>query len=116
MSSAAEAELGELFLNATNVVSIQNTLYDMNHPQPPTPIKTDNTTALCVITNIIKRKGTKAMDMRFHWVFDRINQKKLCVYWGPRLQHEIGYFTKHHQPSHHKSRRNKQSLNIHYFQ
>ena len=32
MSSAAEAELGGLFLNATNVVSIRNTLHDMNHP------------------------------------------------------------------------------------
>ena len=66
MSSAAEAELGGLFLNATNVVSIRHTLHDMNHPQSPIPIKTDNTTVLGVITNSIKRKCTKAMDMRFH--------------------------------------------------
>ena len=63
MSSAAETELGGLFLNATNVVSIRNTLHDMNHPQPPTPIKTDNTTALGVLTNTTKRKRTKAIDM-----------------------------------------------------
>ena len=83
MSSAAKAELGGLFLNATNVVSIRNILHDMNHPQPPTPIKTDNTTSLGVITNTIKRKNTKDMDMRFHWVSDRMNQKKI-VLMGPR--------------------------------
>ena len=111
MSSAAEAKLGGLFLNATNAVSIQNTLHDMNHPQPPIPIKTDNTTALGVITNTIKRKRTKAMDMRFHWVADRMNQKQLRVYWGPGRENEGDYFTKHHLPSHHKSRRHNQLLN-----
>ena len=35
MSSAAEAELSGLFLNTTNVISIHNTLDDMNHPQYP---------------------------------------------------------------------------------
>ena len=50
MSSAAEAELGALFLNVTNVESMRNILFDMVHPQPPTPIKTDNTTALGVVT------------------------------------------------------------------
>ena len=44
MSSAAEAELGGLFLNATNVVSMRSILFDMGHPQLSTPIKTDNTT------------------------------------------------------------------------
>ena len=51
----------------------------MSHPQPPTPIKTDNTVALGVVTNT-KQKGTKAMDMRFHWLIDRYNQKQLQIY------------------------------------
>ena len=112
MSSVAEAELGNLFLNATNVVYIRNTLHDMNHTQPPIPIKTDNTTVLGVITKTIKRRSAKAMDMRSHWVSDRMNQKQLRVYWGSGLQNEGDYFTKHHQPNHHKSRRHKQVLNI----
>ena len=66
MPSTAEAELGELFLNPTNVVSIRNTLHEMNHPQSPIPIRTDNATALGVIAYTIKRKHTKAMDIRFH--------------------------------------------------
>ena len=32
MSSAAKAELGGLFLNATNVVSMRSILFDMSHP------------------------------------------------------------------------------------
>ena len=53
----------------------------MNHPQPPTPIKTDNTTTLGVITNTIKRKHAKAMNMCFHLASNRMNQKQLYVYW-----------------------------------
>ena len=71
MSSAAEAELGGLFLNATNVVSMQRILFDMGHPHPPTPIKIDNITALGVVINIIKRKYTKVVNLRFHWLTDR---------------------------------------------
>eukprot|EP00804_Cyclotella_cryptica_P018678 CCRYP_007188-RD/>CCRYP_007188-RD protein AED:0.48 eAED:0.48 QI:0/-1/0/1/-1/0/1/0/59 len=47
----------------------------MGHPQPPTPIQTDNSTALGVVNNTIQPKHTKAMDMRFHWLHCRINQK-----------------------------------------
>ena len=73
MSSAAESELGALFLNSTHAIPIRNTLISMGHHQPSTPIKTDNITALGVVTNTIKRKRTKAMDMRFYWVRNRIN-------------------------------------------
>ena len=37
MYSAAEVEIGGLFLNATNVVSMRSILFDMGHPQPPGP-------------------------------------------------------------------------------
>jgi hypothetical protein len=42
MSSAAEAELGALYLNAKEAVYIQQILTKMGHPQPKTPIQTDN--------------------------------------------------------------------------
>ena len=45
MSSAAAAELGALFINAREAVHIRNILEEMGHPQPPTPIQTDNSTA-----------------------------------------------------------------------
>ena len=45
MSSAAEAELGALFINAKLAIAIRHTLEELGHPQPQTPIQTDNKTA-----------------------------------------------------------------------
>jgi hypothetical protein len=71
MSSAAEAEIGALYLNVREAVYIRQILVEMGHPQPPTPIQTDNTYAEGVINNKIQPKQTKAMDMRYHWLCDR---------------------------------------------
>ena len=45
MTSAAEAELGALYINAREAVHIRNILKEMGHQQPPTPMQTDNSTA-----------------------------------------------------------------------
>jgi hypothetical protein len=42
MSSAAEAELGALFVNAKEAAYLRQILTEMGHPQPHTPIQTDN--------------------------------------------------------------------------
>ena len=67
MPSAAEAELGALFINAKTAVSMRHTLEELGHPQPQTPIQTDNKTANDLLTKIMP-KALKAMDMRFHWL------------------------------------------------
>jgi hypothetical protein len=59
MSSAAEAELGTLFINAKTVLSMRQTLIELGHPQPRTPIQTDNTTAHALLTNKILPKSTQ---------------------------------------------------------
>jgi hypothetical protein len=53
MSLAAEAELGTLYINAGKAVPMHNLLQEMGHPQPPTPIQTDNSTALGVVNSNI---------------------------------------------------------------
>ena len=53
MPSAAESKLGLFFLKSTNTIQIRYALIVLGHRQPPTPIKTDNTTELRVITNTI---------------------------------------------------------------
>ena len=68
MLSAAEAELGALYINARDAVPMHVTLTEMGHKQLPTPIQTDNTTAIGVVTSNIQPKRTKAMDMRSHWL------------------------------------------------
>jgi hypothetical protein len=70
MSSAVEAELGALFINAKIAVPMRKTLEELGHPQPQTPVQTDNSTAYGVINNKIQPKATKAMDMRFYWLKD----------------------------------------------
>ena len=49
MSSAAEAELGALYMNAKTAVPIQKTLEEMGHKRPLTPMQTDNSTTNGVI-------------------------------------------------------------------
>jgi hypothetical protein len=83
MSSAAEAEIGALYLNAREATYLQQILIEMGHPQPPTPIQTDNTTAEGVVNHKIQPKRTKAMDMRFHWLRDRKQRQQFRIYWRP---------------------------------
>ena len=75
----------------------------MGHPQPKTPIQTDNLTAEGVINIKIQPKRTKAMDMRFHWLQDREAQGQFRIYWRPGKNNLADYFTKHHSPALHIS-------------
>ncbi len=68
MSSAAEAELGALYINAREAIPLRHLLEELGHTQPPTKIQIVNSTALDGVSNIIQPKRTKAMDMRFHWL------------------------------------------------
>ena len=74
MSSAAEAKLGALFINFREAIPAWNTLINMGHPHPPKPIQTDNTTDLGVVNNTIAPQRKKAMDIRFHWLRNHIQQ------------------------------------------
>ena len=47
----------------------------MDHAHGPTPIKIDNSTADGFFDKTIKLKRSKAFDMKFHWMKDRIIQK-----------------------------------------
>ena len=49
MSSATEAEVGALFHNAQDACTLRNTLEFLGHPQPPTPIQTNNSCAEGII-------------------------------------------------------------------
>jgi hypothetical protein len=80
MSSAVEAEIGAVFINAKEGAVLCTTLEDLGHPQPPTPMETDNTTATGYSNGTIKQKLTKAMDMRFYWIKDRVKQGQFNVY------------------------------------
>ena len=77
-------------------------LTELGHKQPATPIKTDNSTAHGIVTNTIKQKRSKAMDMRFYWLRDRTMQKQFHIYWEPGKHNLADLPTKHHPGSHHR--------------
>jgi hypothetical protein len=52
-ASAAEAELGALFLNAQESKVFCLSLDKLGHSQPPTPIHINNTTTVVMINNTI---------------------------------------------------------------
>jgi hypothetical protein len=56
MSSAAEAEIGALCINCREAIPARHTLEYLGHKQPPTPMQTDNTTALGVVNNKVMKK------------------------------------------------------------
>ncbi len=83
MSSATEVELGALYLNAKEATYLCQILQEMGHPQPCTPIQTDNTMAAGVINYKIQPKCTKAMGMRFHWLRGCKVQRQIKIIWRP---------------------------------
>ncbi len=83
MSSAAEAKLGALLINAKEAVHLRCILQEMGHFQPRTPIQTDNSTAEGVVNSRVRPKRMKLIDMRFEWLLDRERQGKFKIYWRP---------------------------------
>jgi hypothetical protein len=45
------------------------------------------------------------MDIRYHWLTDRVRQKQFDIYWRPGREHIGDYHTKHFSAQHHKDRR-----------
>jgi hypothetical protein len=108
MSSAAEAELGALYVNACKAIPQHQLLEEMGHPQPTTPMQTDNdSTALGVVTSNIQPRQTKAMDMRFQWLRCHEAQNQFCFSWWPRKTNLVNYWTKHHCTALHIKQRPK---------
>ena len=80
-SSAAEAEHGALFVNCKEAMVIGQTLKDINLKQGATPCTTDNSTANSMINDTIKKQRSRAMDMRYMWVQDKVRQGHFVLKW-----------------------------------
>ena len=79
MVSGSEAEVGGLFHNGQTSVPLRIKLRELGFPQPPTPIKTDNSAAEFIVTATVRQKNSKAMHMQFYWMKDRVKQKYFFV-------------------------------------
>ena len=103
ISSAAEAELGALFINSKEFIPARQSLEEMWNTQPLTSMQTDNTTAHGVVTNNIYSKQLKSMDMILHWIQCRATQGHYWDYLRSGVTNLGYYITKHHATSHHRT-------------
>jgi len=102
MASAVEAKCGALYMNAQEAVPFTTTLKELGHKQWIVSIRTDNSTANGIMNQQIKRKRSKAFNIKLWWVVDRILQGQFKVDWHPGKLSISEYFTKHHPASHHQ--------------
>ena len=103
VASAAEAELGALFLNTKEGKIICLMLEEMGHRQPPTPVHCDNSTAAGIANNTVKRQQSRSMEMRFFWVVEQVFLGAFDVQWQPGQKNLADYFTKHFVGRHHQA-------------
>ena len=101
-ASAAEAELGALFLNAQEAKVLRLILTELGHPQPKIPIHIDNTTAVGICNNTIKRQRSRAMEMRYWWLVDSEAQDIFEFHYHPGLENLGDYPSKHHPATVHQ--------------
>ena len=99
---ATEAENAALYMNERELVAIRNILKTLGHEQQPTMFKSDSAMAEGILNKKMQPKWTKAMDMRFHWLRKRQQQKHVNIFWKPGILNLGDYHTKHHPASHHK--------------
>ena len=66
----------------------------MGYPQPPTTILCDNEFAVGLAQRTLTPKLSKSIDMRFHWLQDRVRQRHFCVQHVPGVLNLADYFTK----------------------
>jgi hypothetical protein len=113
MTSAAEAKTAGVYGNAQESIACCISLHALGHPQPATPLKTDNSTSNSFVHANIKQRRSKTWDMQWNWLRDKDTLKQLRIYWDKGQNDDANYFTKHHPPSHHLAMRPKYVLNAH---
>ena len=99
-ASSAESEYGALFTAGTHAVPHRQTLEDLGHPQPPTPVVYDNQVAGRIANGTAKLKRTKAIAKCYHWFRDRVQKGEFTTIWAPGAHNLGDYFSKIHPDRH----------------
>ena len=95
VSSAAEGEYGAAYLCARDAVYMRAVAKAIGYPQThPTILLCDNTTTVGLANDTVKIAKTKAVDMRYHWLRDRVRQGQFRVQWVAKERNIADFFTK----------------------
>ena len=89
-------------MNAMGVKILRLTLHKLGHPQPPTPIHVDNTTAVGIVKSTIKRQHSQTMNMRYFWLVCQEAQRILSVRYHPEAENLGDYQTNLHNGAQHE--------------
>ena len=100
VGSAMEAEYAGMYTNAQDATVDRQSLLDLGHPQAPTDMRYDNTTAGSLANRTAKVKRSKAIDVRYHWIQDRVQQGHFKLNWAPGSNNLADFLSKAH-PIHH---------------
>jgi hypothetical protein len=92
-------------MHEQEAIACHISLLALGHPQLPTPLKTDNSSANSFVNANIKQRHSKTWDMRWNWLRNKTVQELLQIYWDKGINNQAGYFTKHHPPAHHRTMR-----------
>jgi hypothetical protein len=113
LSSATKVKLGALFFNAKDAAMLRTTLEELGPPQPATPIQTGNACTSGIANDTVKQRRSKAIDMLFYWIRNRVQDGQYLVHWQRGTDNLADYFTKHHFPSHHHIMHSRYLLDLH---
>lgn len=94
VSAVSEAEYAALFCIARIGEWLRTIATALGYPQPPTLIYCDNACAVGLANDTVKLKRSKAIDMRYHWVRDRVRQGHFIVEWRQGAHNLADFFTK----------------------
>jgi hypothetical protein len=100
VGSAAEAEYAGLYTNGQHAEGERQILDALGYPQEATLLVTDNSCAAAIANDDVTQRRSKSMDMRFHWIRDRVRQGHFQVTWRPGNVNLADLFTKDHPTSH----------------
>jgi hypothetical protein len=100
VGSAAEAEYAGLYTNGQHAEGERQILDALGYPQEATLLVTDNSCAAAIANDDVTQRRSKSMDMRFHWIRDRVRQGHFHVTWRPGNVNLADLFTKDHPTSH----------------
>ena len=88
-------------MNILEASPTRTTLEELDHPQPPTPIQTDNSTVNNIM-NKIKQKQSKVTDKRLYWLQASVEPGEFGVSWAPGKYNLTNYYTKYHSLATHR--------------
>ena len=103
VASAAKAELGALFYTCQDATILRLTLEELGHPQPTMPVHCDNSTAVSIANDTVKKQRSRAMEKDFFWTVDQVARGNFNVTRQPGKENLADYFTKHFDAKHHQT-------------